>query len=91
MRYPSTRFNQIGLVNPNAEINDRIWKQIQASELNYKFDKKGKGLIKRLDKDEYYGYAIPQRNMALKDSGTQISPMVDMNDEGGFMHLSQLS
>ena len=70
MRYPSTRFNQIGLMNPNAVINDRVWKQIQTRGLNVKWDKKGKGLIKRLDKDEYYGYGIPTMNMALKDSGT---------------------
>lgn len=26
MRYPSSKFNSIGIINPNSEINDRIWK-----------------------------------------------------------------
>ena len=68
MRYPSSKFNSIGVINPNSEINERIWRQIQAQELKVKFDKKGKGLIRLLDKDEYYGY-MPERG-TLKDSGT---------------------
>ena len=68
MRYPSSKFNSIGVINPNSEINERIWRQIQAQDLKVKFDKKGKGLIRLLDKDEYYGY-MPERG-ALKDSGT---------------------
>lgn len=92
MRYPSSKFNSIGVLNPNSEINDRIWRQMQTRDLNVKFDKKGKGLIRLIDKDEYYGFTMPHRGV-LKDSGTQISPMVqdDRDYNHSLMSLESLA